>query len=149
MECLQPRPNIYLPPYFEPNRMKKCIQTKVTKRQRAQRDWLLPIVNVIHTVAFRDLKKPLHNLSAKYVGRTLCYAWFKWSECSEVQNIDCESLIMLWDSPASGIWTENHKKKKGEFEETVKPQTQTDIVLSSCWSINDLLWCLSMTHQCS
>lgn len=37
----------------------QCIQTKVNKRQRARRDLFLPIVNVIHTAAFRDLKKPL------------------------------------------------------------------------------------------
>lgn len=62
---------------FSTESNEKCIQTEVNKKQRAKWDLLLPIVNVIRAVAFRDLKKPLLNVPAQLLGRTLCYAWFK------------------------------------------------------------------------
>lgn len=88
-----PTQNIFFATIFWTETNEKCIQTKVNERQRAKRDLLLPIVNQIHTLAkiwriwFKDLKKPLWNVPTQWLGRTLCYAWFKWSTCRQDETL--------------------------------------------------------------
>lgn len=82
-----PTQNILFATIFWTKSNEKCVQIKLNERQRAKRDLLLPVVNLIHTAAFKDLKKPLWNVPAQLLGRTLCYAWFKWSVCSEDETL--------------------------------------------------------------